>query len=311
MDKFAGSRFILCVYGTTEKQAPIFSIPSVAESTEDFASWNTRYSSDEERTAVITPPSSIPQDAIEATQKPVTVAEKKRTRSSLETRVPGAAQGQAQTVNPSPAKLKEQFEMARTLCENDQFQEAETMFRQIHAMQEKVLGQYHLNTLGSLYWIGQCLYRQQRYDDGEAVARQVLQKTEKARGPKSLPMVEALSLLGSCLYFQRRYNETESLYRRAHSEIEKEFGPDHEETLILLAWLGKTLYHQHLFSEAETLFRQDVQRGKKILDSGAPFLIGQTAYCLRRYTEAETIFGQTMLRLQDVLGPVREVTLDY
>ncbi|KAJ5461269.1 Tetratricopeptide-like helical [Penicillium daleae] len=274
-----------------QKNKPQFSqSPSVAESTEDFASWNTRYSSDEERTAVITPPSSIPQDAIEATQKP--------------------------TANPSPAKLKEQFEMARTLCENDQFQEAETMFRQIHAMQEKVLGQYHLNTLGSLYWIGQCLYRQQRYDDGEAVARQVLQKTEKARGPKSLPMVEALSLLGRCLYFQRRYNETESLYRRAHSEIEKEFGPDHEETPILLAWIGKALYHQYLFSEAETLFRQAVQRGKKILDSGdplnldTPFFLGQSVYRQRRYKEAETIFGQIMLRLQDVLGPDHEETLD-
>jgi TolA-binding protein len=195
-----------------QKNMPQFSqSPSVAELTEDFASWNTRYSSDEERTAVITPPSSILQDAIEATQRPVTVAEKKRTRSSLQTSVPGAARGQAQTANLSPAKLKEQFEMARTLCENDQFREAKTMFREIHAMQEKVLGQYHLNTLGSLYWIGHCLYRQQRYDDGEAVARQVLQKTEKTRGPKSLLMVEALTLLGGCLYFQGRYNEAETL----------------------------------------------------------------------------------------------------
>lgn len=77
---------------------PQFS-PSVADLTEDFASWNTLYLSEDKVAVMNGNPPETTRNLIDVTQKPVAVVEQTQTSSSLGTTASGVVQGQSRPGN--------------------------------------------------------------------------------------------------------------------------------------------------------------------------------------------------------------------
>ncbi|KAJ5692033.1 Tetratricopeptide-like helical [Penicillium macrosclerotiorum] len=224
-------------------------------------------------------------------------------------------QGQVDTQEPYPAILTAQFSAGYALCQQDQYKEAEPLFRQALEGREKVLGLDHKDTLFSIYWLGRCLYQQGQYEEAEPLFRQALEGREKVLGLDHKDTLSSIHDFGLCLFEQDKNEEAESLFRRALEGREKVLGLDHKDTLFSIYCLGCCLYQQGQYKEAESLFRRALEGREKVLrldHKDTLFSICWLGHCLfeqGQYQEAEPLFRQALEGREKVLGLDHEDTL--
>jgi tetratricopeptide (TPR) repeat protein len=147
-------------------------------------------------------------------------------------------------------QLEADDDTAVQLCSLGIYPQAETLFRRIIAMKEKMLGSEHPDlaaTLGELAW---CYFQQRRHTESVALFNRVLAIEEKALCKDHIGLANTLDSLAAVHVEEGSYAEAEGFYRRALTIREKMLGQHHPEVATSLNSLAILLYAQGRSLEA-------------------------------------------------------------
>ncbi len=192
---------------------------------------------------------------------------------------------------------------------------AEKMFRETLALQEKLLGKEHLDTLITRNDLGGALTDQGKYTEAEEIYQETLALGEKALGKEHPDTLISKNNLGDVLIHQGKYTEAEEIHREELLLSEKVLGKEHPDTLISKNNLGMVLSKQGKHAEAEEMYREVLVLGEKVLGKEHPDTLisknnlGQALSKQGKYAEAEEMHRETLALREEVLGKEHPSTL--
>ncbi len=177
--------------------------------------------------------------------------------------VPGKADaGEEEILAVAPERqelgwtLTEMSKLGGELLRNDALEKAEAILRECVAMQRRVFGNNHPDTLMSLEHLASVLDRQDKLDETERVQREVVGIRRHLQGEDHADTLRAMDNLASLLIRQGKQAEAEQVYGEALEVRGRVFGEDHPETLTAMQNFAKALSGEGKFDEAEAIVRQ-------------------------------------------------------
>ena len=210
---------------------------------------------------------------------------------------------------------EQQCNIAYVLGEQGKYAEAETEFRTVIKLVEKVLGTEHPETLSVRSELAAMLGDQGKYAEAESEDRTVIKLQEKVLGPEHPQTLASRGTLAFALYGHGKYAEAEAEVRTAIKLEEKVLGPEDPQTLGDRSALARMLEAQGKYAEAETELRSVIKLQEKVRGPEHPdTLYGRSELATvlvdrGKYAEAETE-DRTVIKLQEkVLGPEHPDTL--
>jgi len=199
---------------------------------------------------------------------------------------------------------------------NGKYAEAEQMLRLTLMLQNKVLGEKHPDTLGSMNNLAEVLRSQGKYDEAESMHRQTLMLTKKMLGEEHPSTLDSMNNLAAVLHDQEKYEKAEQMHRQTLELREKVLGKEHPHTLVSTNNLTSTHQQQGKCEEAEQMHRQTLELRKKVLGKEHPDTLvsmNDLATVLlnqEKYEKAEQMYRQTLVLRKKVLGKEHPHTLD-
>jgi len=216
------------------------------------------------------------------------------------------------SVNDEESKRDLLFNVGESFEIVGKYREAEAMHRQALQLREKVLGEEHPSTFGSMGNLVNVLNSQGKYKEAEAMHRQTLQLREKVLGKEHPSTLSSMNNLALVL---RSYEEAEAMHRQALQLREKVLGKEHPSTLASMNNLANVLDSQGKYEETEAMHRQALQLREKMLGKEHPSTLASmnnlmiVLYRQRKYEEAEAMHRQTLQLKEKVLGKEHPSTL--
>ncbi|KAK5263049.1 hypothetical protein LTR96_011516, partial [Exophiala xenobiotica] len=220
------------------------------------------------------------------------------------------------------------FNIAESYTLLGRYGEAEEMHRQTLDLREKVLGEEHQSTLGSMNNLALVLRQQGNYEEAEQMHRQTLDLREKVLGEEHPSTLDSMNNLALVLRQQGLYEESEQMQRQALDLRKKVLGEEHPSTLDSINNLAIVLRQQGKFEEAKQMHRQELGMTEKVLGEEHPStldsmnnlaivlqrqgIMNNLAIVLQRqgmYEEAEQMQRQTLDLRKKVLGEEHPSTL--
>lgn len=194
------------------------------------------------------------------------------------------------------------------LSERGRYTEAESLFRQNLAINERVLGAKHPDTAGSLNNLA-ALYRSLgKYAEAEPLFQRSLTIREQVLGSGHPDTAHTLNNLAYLYYMQGKYTEAEPLYQRSLAIREQVLGLNHPDTARGLNNLAACYQAMGKHIEAEPLAQQALAIREQVLGSDHPD-IAQSLNTLaaiymseEKYAEAELLLQRALEICERVLG---------
>jgi tetratricopeptide (TPR) repeat protein len=146
----------------------------------------------------------------------------------------------------------------------ENFSEAESLYRKVLKSREKVLGSEHLDTLESIEKLASLCRKKGEIFEAETMYRKILAVRENSLGLEHADTLEILNILGEMIFEKGDLIEAEVLYRRAHEQCKISLGKNHLNTLRSKRFLADFLRKKGDISEAEILFRQVLDKNEKV-----------------------------------------------
>jgi tetratricopeptide (TPR) repeat protein len=159
--------------------------------------------------------------------------------------------------------------------------EAKTVYREVLAVEERVLGPDQPDGLTIRYAIARMAAAQGRYDEAEQAYREVYAVEENALGADHPDALNTRHWIGRMLNARGRHREAENLLREVLGRRRRVLGADHPNTLTTRYWVARALQSQGRDGEAEPLLREVLDARRRVLDAGHPH-IEQTSRALER-----------------------------
>ena len=194
------------------------------------------------------------------------------------------------------------------LYELGQYSEAEPLFRRALALNTKVRGEKHPDTIISLINLAVSFDRQGRYAESEPIRRRALALRTEVLGEKHPDTISSLNNLASSLNELGRAAEAEPLYRRALALSTEVLGEKHPVTISILANLANNLDSLGRYAEAEPLYRRALALNTEVRGEKHPDTISNLNNLagdldgLGRYAEAEPLYRRALALRTEVLG---------
>ena len=207
-----------------------------------------------------------------------------------------------------------QFAIAWVLHDQGQYQQVESVLREVLKERERLLGSEHPDTLATLHCIARAALFEGRYAEAETGYRAVLKLREKVLGPEDPETLKTRSDLAVAIDRQGKYAQAEVEYRAVLKLREKLLGPEHPHTLSTRDNLAIVLQEQGKYAEAEAEVRVVLKLREKVLGPEHPRTLatrGNLAIALDhegKYTEAEAENRALIKILEKVLGPEHPYT---
>ena len=195
------------------------------------------------------------------------------------------------------------------------YNDAEPLFAEALARNEKVFGEDHPNTLNSLQSLADVYNSQGRYSDAEPLFIEALARRERALGedhPYTLTSLNSLALL---YHSQGRYGDAEPLFTEGLTRSKKVLGEDHPNTLRSQNNLALLYQSQGRYDDADTLYTKVLSDSRRVLGEDHPNTISSLGnlsalyHSLGRYGEAKPLAIQALARSETVLGEDHPSTL--
>ena len=165
-----------------------------------------------------------------------------------------------------------------TLFELQQrFTEAESLYRRALAVNGRVLGPQHEDTLTIVHNLAVLNSRQGRDSEAELLYRRALAAREVVLGPDHLHTLETAHDLAASLQAQSRFDEAERLYLRAMAGRQQKLGPDHPATLGSLVHTASIYADSNRRAEAEPLYATATEALERTLGPDHPSTIRSAA----------------------------------
>jgi hypothetical protein len=146
--------------------------------------------------------------------------------------------------------------LADALFNSGKYAKAETIFRELLAVQQRVLGPEHPSTLGAANNLANALHEQGKYAEAEAMLRKTLAVQQRVMGREHPETLMAASNLANTLKAQDKYVEAETISRELLAVQQRVMGREHLDTLGMADNLASTLRAQDKCAEAESMYRE-------------------------------------------------------
>ena len=186
--------------------------------------------------------------------------------------------------------------------------EAERLYRQALAINEKIYGPEHSEVAAILNNLAWLLKTTNRQTEAEPLMRQALAIDEKSFGSEHTVVAVHLSVLALLLQDTNRRVEAEPLLRRALVIVEKNYGPEHPKVAIRLNNLAQLLQATNRMTEAEPLMRRALAIDEKSYGPGHPDVaidinnLAQLLQATNRLAEAEPLMRRVVKILENPSG---------
>lgn len=170
-------------------------------------------------------------------------------------------ESQEQNIGPDdPRTLITKNNLALSLSNQCNYNDAETLFRQTLDTRLRVLGEDDPRTINTMHNLADCLTKQASYEEAEEFALRALNLSKLMFGEEHPDTLLTMRILTRILESQHRYAEAEESCRHAlgiHTRIR---GPDHSETIKDMADLARILHDQGKHAQAEAFFQEVYSR---------------------------------------------------
>lgn len=208
-----------------------------------------------------------------------------------------------------------QFAIGWVLHDQGQYQQVESVLREVLKDRERLLGPEHPDAIAARHYIARAVLLQGRYAEAEAELRKVLAIRGNVLGPEHPDTLKTRNGLANAALVQGKYAEAEAEYRAVLKLRQKVLGVEDPQTLTTRSNLAVTLDREGRYGEAEAEYREVLKLREKVLGAGHPDTLsarenlGVVLSEQGKYSEAEAEY-RTVLKLeQKVLGPEHPDTL--
>jgi tetratricopeptide (TPR) repeat protein len=185
--------------------------------------------------------------------------------------------------------------------------EAEPYYREVLAIQRRVLGEDNPQTISQIHGLGLLLMYQHKLAEAEPLLREAAQKMQQLLGDENQNALLAKCNLGYLLEREGRLDEAESIERDAIGKARHALGEDHPVTLVAMILTGMVLEKKGEHAAAEKLLAPIEATVQKTFSGSRAFIaatyltqLGLARIGLAGYAAAETnlldahaIFEQT------------------
>ncbi|BCS25435.1 uncharacterized protein APUU_50146S [Aspergillus puulaauensis] len=206
--------------------------------------------------------------------------------------------------------------VGKLLSSDGRTREAKALYVQTLEDIQNRLGEYHEQTLHSMYNVGVALSDMGEYTEAKEVMEQVLEGQNMVLGPQHPDTLRSLVAYGLVRLDQGYYAQAQSIEGQALEGLEKALGPEHLLTLKSVEALGSILRHQGNYEEAEAKSRRAMDGYTEKFGPWEERTLNSHNECglaligLGKYDEAEQIFSAALQRSEEMLGPEHPLTLN-
>ncbi len=152
-----------------------------------------------------------------------------------------------------------QLELANTYFYNNQYDEAESLYRSLLPTYRQLFGERHPMVGEDLINLGAIQQQRGHYKEAEAFHRQALDIMQAFYGQNHYKTAASLTLVARALEYQDRYDEAIEMLHRSVAIQERVFGSVHPNVASALNELGNIAVKRHQYDEAEQHFKHIVE----------------------------------------------------
>jgi eukaryotic-like serine/threonine-protein kinase len=217
--------------------------------------------------------------------------------------------------NDPELKAKMLYTMGRTYASLGLYTRAQPLIEQAVAIQRRVLGPEHPDTLSSLNLLASVLRREGHYAEAEKLNRQTLEIRRRVLGPEHPDTLVSMNSLASDLWIEGHVAESEKLYRETLDIRRRVLGPDHSDTLATMNNLANVLSSEDNYAAAEKLDRETLDIHRRVLGPEHPDTLLSMSnlavdlFSEGHFAEAENLNREALEIRRHVLGPEHPDTL--
>jgi len=213
------------------------------------------------------------------------------------------------------AKTRIYDSAGKFLALNAKYKYSEEMLKSSIKIKRRTLGDNHLETADSLYYLAYLYEKQDRFTEAEKLLKQSLEISEKTLGPKHPDTIKSLNSLTWLYEDQGRYTEAKPLSLRAIDLSKKALGPKHLETTFSLNCLASVYINQGNYKDSIPLFKQALAVREEKLGRDHPLTansygnLGYNYQVQGHFQKAEAFFKQALIIFEKILGPEHHDTI--
>jgi serine/threonine protein kinase len=195
------------------------------------------------------------------------------------------------------------------------YSRAQALQERAVAIQQRILGPEHPDTLRSMTTLANILSDEGRDDGAEKLIRQTLELERKVLGPRNPDTLRAVNALAATLYDEGHYSEAGKLFQETLEIQRQVLGPEHQDTIGSMNDLASTFSHEGKEAEAEKLYRQTLEIRRRTLGPDHPdtlasmMNLGNILNQEGQFVEGESVCRETLDIQRRVLGPEHPDTL--
>ncbi|KAG8749972.1 hypothetical protein FRC14_000914, partial [Serendipita sp. 396] len=160
--------------------------------------------------------------------------------------------------------------LAATLGNRGQLEEAEKLKREVLALQMEILGPRHPDTVSAMNNLATTLLRRGQLEEAEKMMREVLTLQMEILGPRHPDTVSAMHNLATTVADCGQLEEAEKMVREVLTLQMEILGPRHPDTVLAMNNLAATLGDRGQLEEAEKLKREVLTLRMEILGPRHP-----------------------------------------
>ena len=153
------------------------------------------------------------------------------------------------------------------------YSEAEPLFKRALHASERLLGENHPQTLGSMNNLAAAYKDQGQYAKAEPLLKRALAASERVLGKEHPQTLGSANNLAELYRAEGLYGEAEPLYRSALDGRQRVLGPEHLQTLLSASNLGSLYRAEGRYQEAEPLYQRALEGRERALGSEHPFTL--------------------------------------
>lgn len=155
------------------------------------------------------------------------------------------------------------YNLARFDGEQSRYQMAEQRFAEAVKMRQEVLGVDNPETLKSMSYLGEVLFREGKYSEAGSVLRTVIAENTKRLGPEAEETLYNTGSLAEVVQGEGKFSEAEELFRTALKGEGRCLGDVH--VMKIADSLGAVLRDQKKFNDSEYWIRKSLAGRERLL----------------------------------------------
>jgi tetratricopeptide (TPR) repeat protein/class 3 adenylate cyclase len=208
-----------------------------------------------------------------------------------------------------------QFAICWVLFNLGQYQQVESILREVFKQREQLLGLEHPDAIAARHYVARAMLEQGKYAEAETEFRAVLKLREKVLGVEHPDTLLTRGGLAVVLDAESKYAEAEAEDRLLLKLQEKVLGPEHPDTLRTHINLAVVLSERGKYTESEAEGRLLLKLEEKVLGPKHPdtlsahINLAATLDAEGKYGEAEAEDRLLVEFEEKVLGPEHPYTL--